>query len=56
VTRLYDRFGFDTVDAGPLRESWRSTPGTAMWRFHDTGQSRADLVRNLARAERVPRP
>ncbi len=23
VTRLYDEFGFDTVNAGPLSESWR---------------------------------
>lgn len=23
VTRLYDEFGFDTVDIGPLSESWR---------------------------------
>jgi hypothetical protein len=30
VTRLLDQFGFDTVDAGPLREGWRiqrDTPG-----------------------------
>ncbi|MFD0222459.1 hypothetical protein ACWGPD_34635 [Streptomyces hirsutus] len=26
VTRLYDRFGFDTVDNSPLSESWRSGP------------------------------
>jgi 8-hydroxy-5-deazaflavin:NADPH oxidoreductase len=60
VTRLYDRIGFDTVDNSPLSESWRSVPGTPMWRFHDTGQTRADLVRNLARARRFtgtnPRP
>ena len=32
VTRLLDQFGFDTVDAGPLREGWRiqrDTPGYA---------------------------
>jgi len=30
VTRLIDQFGFDTVDAGPLKEGWRiqrDTPG-----------------------------
>ncbi|WP_245673328.1 hypothetical protein [Nocardia lijiangensis] len=53
VTRLYDEFGFDTVDNSPLRESWRSTPGTAMWNFHDTGQNRDELTYNLARAHRV---
>ena len=50
VSRLYDQFGFDPVDNSPLSESWRSAPGTPMWNFHDTGQSRAALVRNLARA------
>jgi predicted dinucleotide-binding enzyme len=53
VTRLYDQFGFDTVDNSPLSESWRSAPGTPMWHFHDTGQKRQALVRNLARAEPV---
>jgi predicted dinucleotide-binding enzyme len=52
VTRLYDQFGFDTVDNSPLGESWRSAPGTPMWHFHDTGQGREQLVRNLSRAER----
>ena len=31
VTHLLDQFGFDTVDAGPLKEGWRiqrDTPGT----------------------------
>jgi len=27
VTRLYNQFGFDTVDNSPLSESWRSAPG-----------------------------
>ncbi|MBP8533447.1 NADPH-dependent F420 reductase [Streptomyces sp. MK37H] len=28
---LIDRLGFDTVDAGPLAESWRFEPGTAAY-------------------------
>lgn len=28
VTELFDRFGFDTVDAGPLAEGWRIQPDT----------------------------
>ena len=28
VTELLDRFGFDTVDAGSLKDSWRIQPGT----------------------------
>lgn len=52
VTRFYDELGFDTVDNSPLRESWRSGPGTPMWRHAIDGQSRDELVRNLQRAER----
>jgi predicted dinucleotide-binding enzyme len=51
VTRLYDRFGFDTVDAGPLRESWRSGPGQPAWYAHEH-QTRDQLIANLAGARR----
>jgi predicted dinucleotide-binding enzyme len=34
VTRLYDQFGFDTVDNSPLSESWRSGPGQPAWAAH----------------------
>jgi len=27
VTKLLDDFGFDTVDAGPLKEGWRRSLG-----------------------------
>jgi predicted dinucleotide-binding enzyme len=53
VTRLYDDLGFDAVDNSPLSESWRSAPGTPMWRHHVDGQSRVELIRNLKLAERV---
>lgn len=52
VTRLYDDLGFDAVDNSPLSESWRSAPGTPIWRHHVDGQSREELIRNLRRAER----
>lgn len=52
VTRFYDDLGFDTVDNSPLSESWRSAPGTPMWRHHVHGQSRGELIRNLQRADR----
>jgi len=45
VAELIDRFGFDTVDAGPLREGWRiqrDTPGYGPRRTAD--QLRADLA------------
>jgi 8-hydroxy-5-deazaflavin:NADPH oxidoreductase len=49
VTRLYDQFGFDTVDNSPLSESWRSHPGQPAWRalLH---QTHAELTANLAQA------
>jgi 8-hydroxy-5-deazaflavin:NADPH oxidoreductase len=49
VTRMLDQFGFDTVDAGPLREGWRiqrDTPGYGPRRTAD------ELRRDLAAAKR----
>lgn len=51
VTRLYDRFGFDTVDNSPLSESWRTGPGQPAWIRH-AHQNREELVLNLRRARR----
>ncbi|GAA3467270.1 NADPH-dependent F420 reductase [Nonomuraea roseola] len=52
VTRLYDQFGFDTVDNSPLSESWRSGPGQPAWVAHEH-QTRSELIANLARARRI---
>ncbi len=49
VSKLLDQFGFDTVDAGPLREGWRiqrDTPGYGPRRTAD------ELRRDLAAAKR----
>lgn len=49
VTRLLDRFGFDTVDVGPLSESWRiqrDAPGYGKRRTAD------ELRKDLAAASR----
>jgi predicted dinucleotide-binding enzyme len=49
VASLIDEFGFDTVDAGPLTESWRiqrDTPG------YGPRRTREELVRDLAAAKR----
>ncbi len=54
VRRLYDQFGFDTVDNSPLSESWRSGPGQPAWLSHKH-QTRAQLIANLARARRTNR-
>ena len=45
VTRLLDQFGFDTVDAGPLKESWRIQPDTPGYGPRRTAeQLRGDLA------------
>ncbi len=49
VARLLDRFGFDTVDAGPLAEGWRiqrDTPG------YGPRRNAEQLRRDLAAARR----
>jgi predicted dinucleotide-binding enzyme len=49
VARLIDQFGFDTVDAGPLKEGWRiqrDTPG------YGPRRNAAELRRDLAAAQR----
>ncbi|WP_106396512.1 NADPH-dependent F420 reductase [Actinocorallia populi] len=55
VTRLYDEFGFDTVDNSPLSESWRSGPGQPAWLAH-AHQTRERLAANLAAARRIRYP
>ena len=49
VKRLYDQFGFATVDNSPLTESWRSGPGQPAWMAHEH-QTSSELIANLARA------
>jgi predicted dinucleotide-binding enzyme len=51
VTRLYDQFGFDTVDNSPLSESWRTRPGQPAWK--QERQTRPELIANLANARRI---
>jgi predicted dinucleotide-binding enzyme len=49
VTRMLDAFGFDTVDAGPLKEGWRiqrDTPG------YGPRRNAEELRRDLAAAKR----
>jgi predicted dinucleotide-binding enzyme len=49
VTRLLDQFGFDTVDAGPLKEGWRiqrDTPG------YGPRRNAEELRRDLGAAKR----
>lgn len=49
VGRLIDEFGFDTVDVGPLAESWRIEPGTP---GYGPRRTTAELRANLEAARR----
>ena len=48
VTDLINQFGFDTVDAGPLSESWRIEPGAPAY---GPRMDVAELTRALAEAK-----
>lgn len=50
VTKLYDEFGFDTVNVGPLSESWRVERDRPAYVARQTA---AELTANLARAPRT---
>ena len=50
VTDLYDQFGFDTVNVGPLSQSWRVERDQPAYVVR---QNREELVANLATAQRV---
>lgn len=52
VTRLYDEFGFDTVNIGPLSESWRVERDRPAYVVR---QNAAELRENLAKAPRTVR-
>ena len=52
VAALFDRFGFDSVDVGPLSESWRiqrDTPG------YGPRRTAEELRKDLAAARRPPK-
>lgn len=50
ATRLYDEFGFDTVNMGPLSESWRTERDRPAYVIR---QNAAELAENLAKAPRT---
>lgn len=50
VTRLYDEFGFDTVNIGLLDESWRAERDRPAYVIR---QTEAELKENLANAQRT---
>jgi predicted dinucleotide-binding enzyme len=50
VTRLYDEFGFDTVNIGLLDDSWRVERDRPAYVIR---QNEAELKENLAKAPRT---
>jgi hypothetical protein len=50
VAKLYDEFGFDTVNIGPLSESWRVERDRPAYVVR---QNAAELTENLAKAPRT---
>ena len=51
VTEFYDQVGFDTVNVGPLSESWRVERDRPAYVVR---QNAEELTANLARANRLP--
>lgn len=51
VTSFYDELGFDTVNLGPLSESWRVERDRPAYVVR---QNAEELVENLAKADRLP--
>lgn len=51
VTRFYDEAGFDTVNVGPLSESWRVERDRPAYVVK---QNAEELTANLAKANRLP--
>jgi hypothetical protein len=51
VTKLYDEFGFDTVNNSPLKESWRTAPGQPAWKQEH--HSLSELHENLLMAKHL---
>lgn len=51
MTRFYDEAGFDTVNVGPLSESWRVERDRPAYVVR---QNTEELTANLAIANRLP--
>jgi len=51
ATRFYDEIGFDTVNVGPLSESWRVERDRPAYVVR---QNAVELTENLAKANRMP--
>src|SRR5258706_10745265 len=50
VAQLLDRFGFDSVDAGTIAESWRQQPGSPVYCTNPTQEELQLLLKKVDRS------
>jgi predicted dinucleotide-binding enzyme len=53
VAQLLDRFGFDSVDAGTIAESWRQQPGSPVYCTNPTKEELQKWLKNVDRSSQV---
>jgi hypothetical protein len=53
VAQIIDRFGFDTVDAGTIAESWRQQPGSPAYCTNPTKEELQKWLKNVDRSSLV---
>ena len=53
VAQIIDRFGFDTVDAGTIAESWRQQPGSPVYCTNPTKEELQKWLKNVDRSSLV---
>jgi 8-hydroxy-5-deazaflavin:NADPH oxidoreductase len=53
VAQLLDRFGFDSVDAGTIAESWRQQPGSPVYCTNPTKEELQKWLKNVDRSSLV---
>jgi len=53
VAQLLDRFGFDSVDAGTIAESWRQQPGSPVYGVNPTKEELQKWLKNVDRSSLV---
>src|SRR5258706_14801163 len=53
VAQLLDRFGFDSVDAGTIAESWRQQPGSPVYCTNPTKEELQKWLNNVDRSSLV---
>jgi hypothetical protein len=53
VAQIIDRFGFDSIDAGTIAESWRQQPGSPVYCLNPTKEELQQCLKNVDRSSLV---